>query len=189
MPPSLTPPFPFPDSSPPRCSSAFFPPLLTALLLFVPLLLAALLFLAPCCSVTLSIFPGVLAEDVHSAELGSWYPVGLITLFNLADCAGKAMPGLPQLLVTAPNTLLTCTLVRVLFVPAFHLAAIDGGPVAVGCLTVLLGVSNGWLTACCMMAAPEGMRGRAAALAGNLMVFSLVLGLCIGAGLGFLWLL
>jgi equilibrative nucleoside transporter 1/2/3 len=44
-------------------------------------------------SVTLSIFPGVLAEDVHSAQLGSWYPIWLIAAFNLADAAGKAAPG------------------------------------------------------------------------------------------------
>ncbi len=51
----------------------------------------------PPCRVTLSIFPGVLAEDVHSAELGSWYPVALLTVFNLADWAGKSAPALPAL--------------------------------------------------------------------------------------------
>jgi hypothetical protein len=40
-------------------------------------------------SITLSIFPGVLAEDVYSAVLGTWYPVALILLFNLADWGGK----------------------------------------------------------------------------------------------------
>ncbi len=45
-------------------------------------------FCCPCCRVTLSIFPGVLAEDVSSARLGSWYPVVLITVFNFADWAG-----------------------------------------------------------------------------------------------------
>lgn len=49
------------------------------------------------CRVTLSIFPGVLAEDVHSAELGSWYPVALLAVFNLADWAGKSAPALPAL--------------------------------------------------------------------------------------------
>jgi phage tail protein X len=49
------------------------------------------------CRVTLSIFPGVLAEDVHSAELGSWYPVALLTAFNLADWAGKSVPGVDSL--------------------------------------------------------------------------------------------
>jgi hypothetical protein len=33
--------------------------------------------------VTLSIFPGFLAEDVHSIYLGDWYPVLLVS-FRLA---------------------------------------------------------------------------------------------------------
>lgn len=48
-------------------------------------------------SITLSIFPGVLAEDVHSAQLGSWYSVALLTAFNFADWAGKSLPGVPAL--------------------------------------------------------------------------------------------
>lgn len=47
--------------------------------------------------VTLSIFPGVLAEDVKSAALGSWYPVALLSLFNVADYVGKSAPALPAL--------------------------------------------------------------------------------------------
>ncbi|EFJ45212.1 hypothetical protein VOLCADRAFT_94371 [Volvox carteri f. nagariensis] len=43
-------------------------------------------------TVTLSIFPGFLAEDVHSAQLGDWYPILLITAFNLADLVGKSLP-------------------------------------------------------------------------------------------------
>ncbi|KAG2494103.1 hypothetical protein HYH03_007742 [Edaphochlamys debaryana] len=43
-------------------------------------------------AVTLSIFPGFLAEDVHSAELGDWYPILLITVFNIADLVGKSVP-------------------------------------------------------------------------------------------------
>lgn len=79
---------------------------------------------------------------------------------------------------------------RLLFVPAFHLAAVlGGGPPAMGLLTLALGASNGHLTTVSMMegaaAAPPG----AAELAGNLLVLSLILGLCVGAAAGFLWLL
>lgn len=58
-----------------------------------------------------------------------------------------------------------------------------------GLLTTALGATNGYLTACAMMAAPPLAGPRSAALAGNAMVLSLVAGLCVGAGLGFLWLL
>ena len=37
-------------------------------------------------TITLAIFPGFLAEDISSQQLGSWYPVLLITAFNIADC-------------------------------------------------------------------------------------------------------
>ena len=74
--------------------------------------------------------------------------------------------------------------------PAFHLAATGGaGPAAIGLLTLALGASNGYLTSCAMIGAPERLPASAAALAGNVMVFGLVLGLCIGAAAGFLWLL
>ena len=38
---------------------------------------------------TLSIFPGVLADDVESEALGSWYPILLIFTFNVADMVSK----------------------------------------------------------------------------------------------------
>ena len=77
-----------------------------------------------------------------------------------------------------------------LFVPAFHYAAVGGaGPAVIGLLTVLLGTSNGYLTACAMIEGPSAVPPAAAELAGNLMVLFLILGLCIGAASGFLWLL
>lgn len=63
------------------------------------------------------------------------------------------------------------------------------GPGVIGLLAVLLGLSNGWLTSCAMIGAPQRVAASAAALAGNLMVLSLILGLCVGAFCGFLWLL
>ncbi|GLI59808.1 hypothetical protein VaNZ11_001774 [Volvox africanus] len=48
-------------------------------------------------TVTLSIFPGFLSEDVHSVQLGDWYPILLITSFNLADLVGKSLPVMSHL--------------------------------------------------------------------------------------------
>lgn len=88
------------------------------------------------------------------------------------------------------RTILTTVLCRLAFIPAFHLAAVGGaGPAVIGLLTVLLGASNGWCTACAMMAGAAAAPPTAADLAGNLMVLFLILGLCIGAACGFLWLL
>jgi equilibrative nucleoside transporter 1/2/3 len=54
---------------------------------------------------------------------------------------------------------------------------------------VLLGLSNGYLTSCAMIEAPSHVPPAWGDLAGNLMVCSLILGLCLGAAGGFLWLL
>ena len=141
-------------------------------------------------TVTLSIFPGVLAEDVASASLSSWYPVALIAVFNAADCAGKWLPAAPAFRIRSARKIGAAAAARTLFIPAFHLAATrGGGPAVVGLLAALLGVSNGHLTSVAMMAAPEAVPPGAASLCGNLMVLSLILGLSLGAACGFLWLL
>lgn len=95
-------------------------------------------------TITLSIFPGVLSEDLASQRLGSWYPTILIALFNLADWAGKCVPSLPGVKLLSGAALVAASLSRGLFIPAFHFAATRGaGGVVVGVLTVLLGLSNG----------------------------------------------
>ncbi|EFN52799.1 hypothetical protein CHLNCDRAFT_138452 [Chlorella variabilis] len=88
------------------------------------------------------------------------------------------------------TALLWVAIARAGFVPAFRLAAErQVGPPIVGGLTAALGATNGWVTACAMMAAPNGLHGAAASLAGTISVFSIVLGLCCGALLSFAWLL
>ncbi|KAK9803157.1 hypothetical protein WJX72_005612 [[Myrmecia] bisecta] len=84
----------------------------------------------------------------------------------------------------------------ILLFTAFNVADVVGkvvpawqGAVLTSLLTVLLGASNGYLTALAMMSAPRGYQGADAEIAGNIMVFFLVLGLCTGAACGFLWLL
>jgi equilibrative nucleoside transporter 1/2/3 len=137
---------------------------------------------------TLSIFPGYLAEDVHSAELGDWYAIALITAFNAADLAGKNLP-LAQA-VRAHGTMLRLAAARFAFLPAFVAAALLRAPPAVmGLLTLLLGTSNGYLTAAAMTTAPAGLPAHCAEAVENIMVFCLVGGLTAGAFLGWLWLL
>jgi equilibrative nucleoside transporter 1/2/3 len=155
---------------------------------------------APACAVALvyvvalSIFPGVLAEDVASARLGSWYAVLLLALFNAADCAGKWLEP-PCVLARGDSgvPLVAAAAARALFLPAFYAAAHAGpgvGPAAVAALTAALGVSNGWLTSSAMVAAPLASGDPPAApLVGNLVVLALVSGPCVGAACGFLWLL
>lgn len=88
------------------------------------------------------------------------------------------------------RVILAAVLLRALFIPAFHFAAVGGaGPATIGVLAAALGASNGYLTAAAMMEGAAAAPPAAAELAGNLMVLCLILGLCIGAAAGFLWLL
>ena len=94
------------------------------------------------------------------------------------------------LVTSQQSTILQLAVARAVFVPAFALAGwLGSGPWLESLLSVLLGVSNGWITALAMMAAPVGLQGPEAAMAGQILVFSLVLGLSLGAACGFLWLL
>ncbi|KAF8069407.1 ETN8 [Scenedesmus sp. PABB004] len=143
--------------------------------------------------VTLSIFPGVLAEDTRSSVLGSWYPILLITAFNVADLAGKNVPlfGLPLRAAARPGVLLAAAAARAAFVPAFLFAGRNASS-AVGimtALTVCLGLTNGFMTALLLVAAHASVESDEAGLVEAVMVFALVLGLTLGAAAGFLWLL
>lgn len=139
-------------------------------------------------AVTLSIFPGFLAEDVHSETMGDWYNIILIAVFNFCDLLGKVVPQ-SQKLLRMPQALWLMALSRVAFVPLFWLAArLQAWTVVMGVMTALLGLSNGYLTAAAMTAAPFGLQHDAAELLESVMVLCLVAGLTTGAMLGWLWL-
>ncbi|GBG47488.1 hypothetical protein CBR_g81062 [Chara braunii] len=141
--------------------------------------------------VTLSIFPGFITEDIHSTLFGNWYPVLLISSYNLGDFAGKMFP----LVHVIKNQLVVmrCTLWRGLFFPLF--ALISYGPemfhneAYVMLITLALGVSNGYFNSLLMMDAPKQVELHEAEAAGLIMVLSLVVGLAIGALGGWAWLL
>ncbi|KAB2052929.1 hypothetical protein ES319_A12G153000v1 [Gossypium barbadense] len=67
--------------------------------------------------VTLSIFPGYITEDVHSLVLKDWYPVLLITGYNVFDLVGKSLTAV-YLLENAKVAISACV-VRLLFFPLF----------------------------------------------------------------------
>ncbi|GBF98604.1 hypothetical protein Rsub_10793 [Raphidocelis subcapitata] len=144
--------------------------------------------------VTLAIFPGALAEDAHSAALGDWFPILLMTAFNFSDLLGKnaPLPPPPPGGAAARHArLLRWSLARALFLPLCVGATRLGAPVAVlALLCVLLGASNGYLTALIMTTAHASAPNSAAADAlEQVLVFCLVLGLLLGALLGWCWLL
>lgn len=139
-----------------------------------------------CYWVTLSIFPGVLVEDLKFSE-NSWYPIVLITIFNAADCIGKFCPSSIQRIFFNGKSVLLLALGRCIFIP-LYLAAMGSIP-AISVLTILLGITNGALTTINMVYATVLVESKEQKLCGNINVLFLVLGLNVGAFSGFLWLL
>ena len=140
-----------------------------------------------CYWVTLSIFPGVIAEDLHFND-NSWYPIVLIFIFNASDCAGKLCPRSIQVKFCTETSVLLIALLRCCFIPLFLIAPTGSVPI-ISILTILLGVTNGALTTINMVYATKLVNSSEQELCGSVSVFFLILGLNLGAFSGFLWLL
>ncbi|KAI3803469.1 hypothetical protein L1987_31621 [Smallanthus sonchifolius] len=139
--------------------------------------------------VSLSIFPGYLSENVKSDYFKDWYPIILITTFNVGDFMGKWLTAI--YVPKGSKGTVWCCLARVLFYPLF-MGCIHGpkwmhSEVPVIVLTLMLGVSNGYLTSVLMILAPKSVPFEEAEVVGIAMETGLVVGLVVGSALGWLW--
>ncbi|KAJ1291404.1 hypothetical protein BS78_02G312800 [Paspalum vaginatum] len=139
--------------------------------------------------VTLSIFPGFLAEDTGSHSLGSWYVLVLIASFNVFDLVGRYLPLIDQIKLTSRKGLLAAVISRFLLIPAFYFTAKYGDQGWMIMLTSFLGLSNGHLTVSVLTEAPKGYRGPEQNALGNLLVLFLLAGIFVGAVSDWFWLI
>lgn len=141
--------------------------------------------------VTLSIFPGYIAESVESKSLKDWYPILLIAIYNASDLLGKSLTTVFLLKGTGKAT--WGSLARLMFYPLFKECL--HGPkwlkteLPMGLLTAFLGLSNGYLTSCLMILAPKEVLSAEAEIAAIVMVVFLGAGLVGGSVLGWFWLI
>lgn len=141
--------------------------------------------------VTLSIFPGSITEDVHSNVLKDWYPIVLITGYNLFDLVGKTLT--PLYLMENAKMAIWASFGRLLFLPLFYICL--HGPdlfrteVPVTVLTCLLGLTNGYFTCVLMILAPKTVLLQHSETAGIVIVLYLVAGLAIGSVVSWFWVL
>nr|CAB3454629.1 unnamed protein product [Digitaria exilis] len=140
-------------------------------------------------ALTLSIFPGFIAEDLRSHSLGSWYALVLIASYNAGDLIGRYLLLVECIKLTSRKGLSVAVLARFLLLPAFYFAGKRGGEGWMIALASILGLSNGYITVCVLIEAPKGYKGPEQNALGNLLVFCLLSGIFVGAGLDFLWLL
>ncbi|XP_031256665.1 equilibrative nucleotide transporter 1-like [Pistacia vera] len=139
--------------------------------------------------VTLSIFPGYITEDVHSALLKDWYGIVLITGYNVFDLVGKSLTAV-YLLENEKVAIGGCV-ARLLFFPLF-LGCLHGPKffrteIPVTILTCLLGLTNGYLTSVLMILAPKVVQLQHAETAGIVIVLFLVVGLAAGSIVAWFW--
>ncbi|KAK9675555.1 hypothetical protein RND81_11G014900 [Saponaria officinalis] len=139
--------------------------------------------------VTLSIFPGFITEDVHSVVLGDWYPIILITSYNVFDLVGKSLTSV-YLFENANASIIAC-FARLLFYPLYlgclHGPQIFRTEVPVTVLTCLLGLTNGYFTSVLFMLAPKTVQPQYAETAATLTVLFLILGLASGSIVSWFW--
>ncbi|KAL4383948.1 hypothetical protein GQ457_15G003350 [Hibiscus cannabinus] len=139
--------------------------------------------------VTLAIFPGYITEDVHSSILKDWYPVLLITAYNVFDLVGKSFTAV--YLLENANVAISACVVRLLFFPIFigclHGPRFFRTEIPVSLLTCLLGLTNGYLTSVLMIMAPKSVQIQHAETSGIVMVLFLVLGLASGSVIAWFW--
>lgn len=139
--------------------------------------------------VTLSIFPGYITEDVHSHLLKDWYPILLITGYNIFDLVGKSLTA--YFMLESAAIAIGGSFGRLLFFPLFY--ACLHGPhflhteIPVVFLTCLLGLTNGYFTSVVMIIAPKTVPLQEAETAGITIVLFLVIGLAIGSIVGWFW--
>ncbi|TYI77605.1 hypothetical protein E1A91_D06G153000v1 [Gossypium mustelinum] len=138
---------------------------------------------------TLSIFPRYITEDVHSLVLKDWYPVLLITGYNVFDLVGKSLTAV-YLFENEKVAIFACV-VRLLFFPLF-IGCLYGPQLfrtefPVSLLTCLLGLTNGYLTSVLMIMAPKSVQIQHAETSGIVMVLFLVVGLASGSVIAWFW--
>ncbi|CAL1352719.1 unnamed protein product [Linum trigynum] len=138
---------------------------------------------------TLSIFPGFISENTGTHRLGSWYMLVLIAMFNSGDLLGRYVILVERIKLRSRRGLMMAALARFLLVPAFYFTAKYGDKGWMIALTLLLGLTNGYLTVCVMTSAPKGYKGPEQNALGNLLVFFLLVGICVGVVLDWMWLI
>ncbi|XWS19508.1 hypothetical protein CRYUN_Cryun31cG0022100 [Craigia yunnanensis] len=108
---------------------------------------------------TLSIFPGFIFENTGKHKLGSWYPLVLITAYNVWDLISRYLPLVKFLKIESRKGLMIAILSRFLLIPAFYFTAKYGDQGWMILLVSFLGLTNGHLTVCVFTTAPKGYKG------------------------------
>ncbi|XP_045825339.1 equilibrative nucleotide transporter 3-like [Trifolium pratense] len=136
---------------------------------------------------TLSIMPGFLYEDTGVHNLGTWYPLVLMTMYNIMDLVSSYIPLIEVLKLESRKGLLVVIFSRFLLIPAFFFTAKYGAQGWMILVVSYLGLTNGYLTVCVYTVVPRGYTGPEQNALGNLLALCLLSGIFVGVAIGWLW--
>uniref|UniRef100_A0A673KYT5 Equilibrative nucleoside transporter 4-like n=1 Tax=Sinocyclocheilus rhinocerous TaxID=307959 RepID=A0A673KYT5_9TELE len=138
--------------------------------------------------ITLCLFPG-LESELRNDTLGEWLPILTMALFNLADFVGKILAACPY--EWGGVQLLVCSCLRVLFLPLFVMCVspvqhpLLAHPAWPCGLSLMLGISNGYLGSVPMIQAAGKVPLQQREVAGNTMTVSYMAGLMLGSAVSY----
>ncbi|GFP88942.1 equilibrative nucleotide transporter 3 [Phtheirospermum japonicum] len=138
---------------------------------------------------TLSIFPGFLYENTGTHQLGTWYAVVLIAMYNVWDLIARYIPLIECIRLESRVGLMIACLSRFLLIPCFYFTAKYGDQGWMIVLVSFLGLTNGYLTVCVLTVAPKGYKAPEQNALGNLLVVFLLAGIFSGVCLDWLWII
>ncbi|KAL6538622.1 Epsin-3, clathrin recruitment and traffic between the Golgi and endosome [Orobanche gracilis] len=138
---------------------------------------------------TLSIFPGFLYENTGAHQLGSWYAVVLIAMYNVWDLISRYIPLIECMRLESRKGLFIACLARFLFIPCFYFTAKYGDQGWMIMLVSFLGLTNGYLAVCVLHVAPKGYKAPEQNALGNLLVVFILAGIFSGVALDWLWII
>ncbi|GJU24700.1 equilibrative nucleotide transporter 3-like protein [Tanacetum coccineum] len=139
--------------------------------------------------VTLSIFPGFLYENTGSHQLGTWYPLVLVTTYNVSNLAVRYVPLIKVLKMESRKGITVLVLSRFVFIPLFYFTSKYGDQGWMIVLVIFLGVTTGYPAMSIMTVAPQSCTGPDRYALGNMLVLSLQIGGVIGIGIDWLWII
>ncbi|KAK1418952.1 hypothetical protein QVD17_28105 [Tagetes erecta] len=141
------------------------------------------------CVVTLSIFPGFLYENTGTHKLRTWYPIVLVTTYNVSNLISRYVPLIQCLKLESRKGLMILVMSRFLLIPAFYFTAKYGDEGLMISLVFVLGSTTGYPTVCVMTTAPRMYIGPEKNALGNILVLSLQSGILFGVALDWLWII
>jgi equilibrative nucleoside transporter 1/2/3 len=135
--------------------------------------------------VTIMLFPGLTAQIESTSGMGDWYPIILITTFNVFDTIGRSTANRFRLF--SHRTLPIAVIARLVFIPLFvlclkpHVFTHDSIPIII---MVVFSLSNGYMGSLAMMMGPDCVGDHEKQVAGTMLTFFLLLGIATGAAAG-----